>query len=203
MIPAAISREFFLEPPDDVARALLGKLLIRRLDGNELVCRITETEAYFGVGDEAAHSFAGKTKRTEVLFGAPGHAYVYFIYGMHFCLNISCEPEGQAGCVLLRAGEPGSGAETMARLRGLPPNAKHALLTAGPGRLCQALGITRPEHNGLDVTDPCSPLRVADDGSPAPPVATTSRIGITKATDRAARFYIIGNACVSKSSRQR
>lgn len=198
MTAAPISRSFFLDPPDLVARALLGKLLIRELDGQELVCRITETEAYFGSGDPAAHSFLGQTARTEVLFGAPGRAYVYLIYGMHFCLNISCEPEGQAGCVLLRAGEPLMGLSAMAQLRRLPPNGKPTLLTAGPGRLCQALGITRSEHNGLDVTNRSSTLRVEDDGSPPPPVAVTARVGIRKAADRPARFYIVGNACVSK-----
>lgn len=198
MNAAPIPRSFFLDPPDMVARALLGKLLIREVEGQELVCRITETEAYFGWGDPAAHSFRGQTARTEVLFGAPGRAYVYLIYGMHFCLNISCEPEGQAGCVLLRAGEPLMGLGAMAKLRRLPPNAKPGLLTAGPGRLCQALGISRSEHNGLDVTDRSSPLRVADDGSPPPPVAVTARVGIRKAADRPARFYIVGNACVSK-----
>lgn len=196
--PLAIRRSFFLGSPGSVARALLGKLLVSRMQGEELICRITETEAYFGLGDPAAHTFAGRTARTAVLFGPPGHAYVYFIYGTHFCLNIACEPEGQAGCVLLRAGEPLVGLETMARLRGLPSNAKPSLLTAGPGRLCQALGITQAECNGLDMVDLSSRLHVADDGHPPPPIATTTRIGITKEADRLARFYIAGSAFISK-----
>lgn len=199
MTTCAIPRNFFLAAPDAVARALLGKLLIRRFQGKDLICRITETEAYFGSADRAAHAFAGRTKRTEVLFGPPGHAYVYLIYGVHFCLNISCEPEGQAGCVLLRAGEPIVGLGTMAQLRGLPPDAKPSSYMSGPGRLCQALGITRAEHNGLDVTDSSSTLRVSNDNFPDPPITTTTRIGIRKDADRAARFYISGNVCVSKA----
>lgn len=199
VISSQIPRNFFLDAPDVVARALLGKLLIRRLMGEDLICRITETEAYFGSGDRAAHSFAGRTKRTEVLFGPPGHAYVYLIYGMHFCLNISCEPNGQAGCVLLRSGEPILGHGIMRQLRGLPCGAKPSLYMSGPGRLCQALGISRAEQNGQDVTDPSSVLRVCGDDSPTPPITMTTRIGITKDSDRAARFYIGGNACVSKA----
>ena len=198
---ATIPQSFYLGPPDLVARALLGKLLIRRLDGEDLVCRITETEAYFGSGDSAAHSFAGRTARTEVLFGPPGRAYVYLIYGMHFCLNISCEPEGQAGCVLLRAGEPVAGMETMSRLRGLTGKAKLGMLTAGPGRLCQALAVTRAGQNGLDMTEACSPLRVEDDGYAPPSITATGRIGITKETERLARFYIHGSLWVSKGGR--
>ena len=112
-----VSRALFLDPPDVVARKLLGKLLVRA--GEPMVGRIVEVEAYFGESDPAAHSFAGKTARNAVLFGPPGHAYVYFVYGMHFCLNVSCEPEGRAGCVLLRALEPICGLEAMAVGRGL------------------------------------------------------------------------------------
>ena len=201
MPPRFLPRSFFLPAPDIVARDLLGKLLVRHLDGQDLVCRITETEAYFGSDDPAAHSAAGRTARTEVLFGPPGHAYVYFIYGMHFCLNISCEPEGHAGCVLVRAAEPLAGLDIMAHLRGLPPHPQPRLLTTGPGRLCRALAITRPAHNALDLTDPASPLRLADDGHPAPPVTTTARIGIRKAAERPLRFYITGSPFVSGTLR--
>src|SRR5271163_5138471 len=130
-----VPRDLYLGPPDVVARKLLGKLLVRA--GELMVGRIVEVEAYFGESDPAAHSFAGKTARNAVLFGPPGHAYVYFIYGMHFCLNVSCEPEGRAGCVLLRALEPVSGLHAMARGRGVAVS-KVAMLTSGPGRLCQA-----------------------------------------------------------------
>jgi len=176
---------------------LLGKVLVRRCEGEWLSGRIVEVEAYLGDGDEAAHAYAGKTRRNEVLFGPPGFAYVYFIYGMHYCLNISCEPEGQAGSVLLRALEPLEGTGTMARLRGVEPGANPRLLASGPGRLCQALGITRDMHNGVDVTHGHSGLHVEDDGFIAGRVAVLPRVGIRKAADRPLRFALAGNHFVS------
>jgi len=156
-----VPRKFYRDPPDVVARKLLGKLLVR--PGEPLVGRIVEVEAYFGELDPSSHSFVGKTARNAVLFGPPGHAYVYFIYGMHFCLNVSCEPEGLAGCVLLRALEPLCGLEAMAVNRGLPAPGRAskevAALTSGPGRLCQAFGVTRERDNGVDLTAPESDLR--------------------------------------------
>lgn len=196
-----IPRSFYNHPPDEVSRSLLGKLLVRNLDGERLVGRIVELEAYFGLDDPAAHSFAGKTPRNAVLFGPPGFAYVYFIYGMYYCLNFSCEPDGQAGGVLIRALEPVEGLATMARLRNLPEGAKPQLLTSGPGRLCQAFGITRATHNGLDVTDPKSPLQVRDDGFRPEVIAATPRIGISKAAERPHRFLIQGNSFVSGKAR--
>ena len=189
--------EFYLDRPEKVAQNLLGKLLIRKLKDQTLIARIVETEAYLGNDDPAAHSFAGRTARNEVLFGPPGHAYVYFIYGMHYCLNVSCEPEGQAGGVLIRALEPVTGLAEMARLRKLPPNASPRLLTSGPGKLCQALAIARPEHNGIDLTDPASELQIADDGYQPIEIAITPRIGISKASDLELRFLIAGNKFVS------
>ncbi len=197
MNPTPLPRSFFVLAPDQVARALLGKQILRRYEGETLAARIVETEAYFGSDDPAAHAFAGRTARTEVLFGPPGHAYVYFVYGMHHCLNVSCEPEGQAGCVLIRALEALAGFATMARLRGLPPNARPRLLCSGPGRLCQALGITRLAHNGLDVTDPASEIVFADDGYRAVDVIVSPRIGIRKAADRPARFHLAASDFVS------
>lgn len=193
----AVPRPFYIHPPDQVARALLGKVLVRRCEGEWLSGRIVEVEAYFGLGDEAAHAFAGKTRRNAVLFGAPGFAYVYFIYGMHYCLNISCEPEGQAGCVLLRALEPLEGLATMARLRGVEGDANPRLLASGPGRLCQALGITRDMHNGVDVTDRHSGLHVEEDGYSASRVDVLPRVGIRKAADRPLRFALTGNRFIS------
>jgi DNA-3-methyladenine glycosylase len=194
-----VPRALFLDPPDMVARKLLGKLLVR--GGEPLVGRIVEVEAYFGESDPAAHSFAGKTARNAVLFGPPGHAYVYFVYGMHFCLNVSCEPEGVAGCVLLRALEPLCGLEAMAIARGLaaPIRASKALssLTSGPGRLCQAFGVTRARDNGVDLTAPESDLQILDDGFIAGEVLVTPRIGISKDAERAARFLLAGNPFVS------
>jgi DNA-3-methyladenine glycosylase len=180
-----------------VARALLGKVLVRRCEGEWLSGRIVEVEAYCGLDDEAAHAFAGKTRRNAVLFGPPGFAYVYFIYGMHYCLNISCEPEGQAGSLLLRALEPLEGQATMARLRGVEPGSNPRLLASGPGRLCQALGITRDMHNGVDVTDRHSGLHVEDDGFDAGEIDVLPRVGIRKAADLPLRFALTGNRFVS------
>jgi DNA-3-methyladenine glycosylase len=193
-----LPRRFYLRSPDDVGRELLGKVLARRLDGEWLTGRIVETEAYFGQDDPAAHSFVGKTARNAVLFGPPGFTYVYFIYGMYFCLNVSCEPEGQAGGVLIRALEPLAGLDTMARLRGLPSAAKPRLLTSGPGRLCEALAITRAGQNGLDVTAADSELQIRDDGSRPGKILATPRIGIRKAAERPHRFVIAGNEFVSR-----
>lgn len=201
-----LPRDFYLHPPDVVARKLLGKLLVRRYEvrrksqaaQTRLAGRIVEVEAYIGLDDPAAHAFAGKTPRNAVLFGPPGFAYVYFIYGMHFCLNISCEPEGQAGCVLLRALEPVEGLETMAQLRGLDSDANPRLLASGPGRLCQALGVTRETHNGIDVTSRRTGLHVEDDGFAPGEVMAMPRVGIRRAADWPLRFAIAGNRFVSR-----
>lgn len=198
-----LPRSFYLDPPDLVARRLLGKVLVRRYQARpggktqRLTGRIVEVEAYFGLDDPAAHTFVGKTERNAVLFGPPGFAYVYFIYGMYFCLNFSCEPDGQPGGVLLRALEPLEGLETMARLRGLKSSAKPRLLTSGPGRLCEALAIDRETHNGIDVTSARSGLHVEDDGFVPGKIAVSPRIGIRKAADRPLRFTIAGNQFVS------
>lgn len=196
-MPRILSRRFYLRAPDLVARDLLGKVLVRRLDGEWLSGRIVEVEAYFGQDDPAAHAFAGKTARNAVLFGPPGFAYVYFIYGMYSCLNVSCEPDGRAGGVLIRALEPLAGMATMARLRGLSASAKPQQLTSGPGRLCQALGIVRATHNGLDVTDAKSELQILGDGFRPGAILATPRIGIRKAVEMPHRFVIEGNGFVS------
>jgi DNA-3-methyladenine glycosylase len=187
--PALIPRSFYLRSPDIVARDLLGKLITRTLDGERLTGRITEIEAYLGLTDPASHSFIGKTARNAVLFGPPGFSYVYFIYGMHYCLNFSCEPAGEPGGVLIRALQPIQGLDTMARLRGLPTPANPKLLCSGPGRLCQAMGITLAENN-IDVTRPRSPLRVLDDGFRPSTITATPRIGISKAIDLPLRFLM-------------
>jgi DNA-3-methyladenine glycosylase len=188
-----VSRNFYSDAPDLVAQKLLGKLLVR----GEMVGRIVEVEAYFGEADAASHAFPGKTARNAVLFGPPGHAYVYFIYGMYFCLNVSCEREGRAGGILFRALEPIRGVEAMARNRGLDPT-RVAALTSGPGRLCLAFGITRDRDNGVDFTSPKSDLQIRDDGFAASDILVTPRIGITKDAERPARFLLAGNPFVSK-----
>ncbi len=196
-----MARRFFERQPDVVALDVLGKLLVRRKSGALLVGRIVEVEAYIGVGDPAAHAAAGRTARNAVLFGPAGHAYIYFIYGMHTCLNISCEREGQAGSLLIRALEPLEGLAEMAALRGLSPHVPPRLLTSGPGRLCQAFGLTRATHNGVDLLNEDSELQLRDDGYEMPDILTTTRIGITKAAERPLRFFLAGNPCVSGPAR--
>jgi DNA-3-methyladenine glycosylase len=196
-------RRFFDRDPREVARKLLGKVLIRKEYGRILAGRVVETEAYMGVTDAAAHSAAGLTKRNAVLFGPPGFAYVYFIYGNHYCLNVSCMPEGDAGCVLFRALEPVAGLGLMSSNRDLelPPEPRLTQLRAlasGPGRMAEALNITRERDNGKDLTDPVkSDLWLADDGFRPERVSVTPRIGITKAMDEPLRFVIAGNPFVS------
>lgn len=198
-VPKALPRAFFSGDPKSVGRALLGKLVVRRLGKKTLVGRIVEVEAYLGENDPAAHSAAGRTARNSVLFGPPGSAYVYFIYGNYYCLNVSCEPDGKAGGVLIRALEPVAGVEEMVRLRGVDDPRK---LTSGPGRLAEALGITRDLDNGKDLTDPKSDLFMADDGYRVKRVVATARIGLTKAADLPLRFLVEGNEFVSGKKNQ-
>ncbi|HYM76180.1 MAG TPA: DNA-3-methyladenine glycosylase [Candidatus Dormibacteraeota bacterium] len=190
---------FFARDPRRVARQLLGKVLVRRGDGALLTARIVEVEAYLGEADPAAHAAAGRTLRNAVLFGPPGHAYIYFIYGNHYCLNVSCQPEGKAGGVLFRALEPMSGIVEMAHARGLVLHSTKdwPKLTSGPGRLCQAFGITRARDNGCDLTSAASSLWIADDGYHARGIAVTPRIGITKAAEMPLRYILKDNSFVS------
>jgi DNA-3-methyladenine glycosylase len=188
-----------------VARALLGKLLVRKMPRGILVGRIVETEAYLGKDDAAAHAAAGKTARNAVLFGPPGYAYVYFIYGNHYCLNVSCLPQGDAGSVLFRALEPVAGSGEMAEARGieLAKETRHAktsslkTISSGPGRMAEALGITRERDNGKSLVSVRSDLRLADDGYRVGRVAVTPRIGIVKSAEQPLRYFIAGNPFVS------
>jgi DNA-3-methyladenine glycosylase len=200
-----LPRSFYEHPPELVSPRLLGKLLAHRIGRKILVGRIVEVEAYLGPHnnppDPAAHTYRGPTPRNQVIFGPPGHAYVYSIYGQYYCLNVSCEPEGLAGCILIRALEPVAGLEEMARNRGLASQAKPSLLSSGPSRLCQAFGLTRAQHNALDLTSRSSPLEILDDGFPAPEPHTelhiSPRIGIRHAVDWPLRFSFSGHPCVS------
>jgi DNA-3-methyladenine glycosylase len=201
-----LPQSFYARDPRIVARELLGKVLVRtrsapakpaRLSG-----RIVEVEVYLDEGDLAAHSAAGRTERNQVLFGPPGHAYVYFIYGVHYCLNFSCMPEGRAGSVLLRAIEPMEGIEQMAQARGIAEErlgtvSGRRLLTSGPGRLCEALGITRRRFNGQKLYWPKSELRIVSDGFSANEIHETVRVGITKSSEMPLRYLIGGNEFVS------
>ncbi len=197
-----LPRSFYDRDPVTVARELLGKLLVRREGRRLLAGRIVEDEAYLGADDPAAHAYSGRTPRNAVLFGPPGHAYVYFIYGNHYCLNVSCMPEGDAEGVLLRAMKPVGGIETMAEARGLelssPPRlAQLRLIASGPGRMSQALGITRERDNAKDMASRRSDLWFADDGYRPEKIIATPRIGITKAVREPLRFVVAGNAYVS------
>ena len=190
---------FFNRDPRKVGRALLGKVLVRKSGKTLLAGRIVETEAYLD-GDPAAHSFVGRTARNDVLFGPPGRSYVYFIYGNHYCLNVSCLPDGVPGGVLFRAVEPLVGVEEMARARGMELGSTSSLvrLTSGPGRLAEAFGITRTRDNGKSFTDPKSDLFIADDGYRVRKAEETVRIGITKAAEMPLRYVVAGNPFVSK-----
>jgi len=188
-----LSRSFYNRSPEIVARALLGKVLMHRREGERLTGRIVECEAYLGLGDPASHAFTGLSSFNSVLFGPPGFTDVYLIYGRYYCLNVSCLPDGEPGGVLFRALDPIEGVATMARLRGLPPTASAKMLTGGPGRLCQALGITRAAHHDLDVTRARSVIQILDDGFRPKTVETTPRIGITKAVDQPLRFVMSGH----------
>jgi DNA-3-methyladenine glycosylase len=185
-----LPRKFYNRPTVEVARDLLGKIIVH----GESAGKIVETEAYLGGDDLASHSARGLTNRTRVIFGPPGHAYVYFIYGMYECLNLVCEPEGTAGCVLIRALEPVRGIEIMQQRR---PKARGVeALASGPGKLTLAMGITRV-LNGCDVTQ--GPLLVERPAAAEKfAVKVTPRVGIRECAGWPLRFFIEGNRFVSK-----
>jgi DNA-3-methyladenine glycosylase len=181
---ARLPRSFYARPTVEVARDLLGKVIRH----GPASARIVETEAYLGTGDAAAHSARGPTPRTRVIFGPPGHAYVYLIYGMHYCLNIVAESEGVAGCVLIRAVEPVHAMTGVA----LPSN--------GPGKLTRALGITL-NHYGADLTRGPITLHQPTDQKSFE-IGISPRIGITQAAELPLRFFIRGNDFVSREPRR-
>ena len=183
-----LSRRFFARPAPDVAPDLLGKLLVKADDG--IVARIVEVEAYTET-DEASHAFRGQTARNAPMFGPPGHAYVYFTYGMHWCMNTVTGAEGRGQGCLLRAAEPLEGLDVLRSRRGA---AKDRDLLRGPGRLGQGFGLQR-EHSGIDLCDG-GPLFLADDGD-RPAVATGPRVGVSAAADELWRFWIPDSPWVS------
>jgi DNA-3-methyladenine glycosylase len=198
-----LPRSFFDRDPRIVARELLGKLVVRRERKKTLAGRIVEAEAYLGADDLAAHAAAGLTARNAVLFGPPGRVYVYFIYGMYYCLNFSCLPDGVAGGVLIRALEPVAGLEEMAHARGIKDFNPESLrdlrkLTSGPGRQCEAMGITRTRDNAKGAVSPRSDLQVMEDGYKTGKIAVTPRIGIVKSAALELRYVIQKNTFVSK-----
>ena len=195
MTPRTLAREQLAVDVLPAARLLLGCHLVADRPAGQVVVRLVELEAYRGADDPAAHSYRGRTARNAVMFGPPGHLYVYFVYGMHFCANISCLPDGEPGAVLLRAAEVVS---DLAHARLHRPTARSdAELARGPARLATLLGLCR-EHNGLDLTDPASPVRLLPgDPVPADQVRSGPRVGVAAAQDRPWRFWVHGSPAVS------
>lgn len=192
-----LPREFYTRPTLTVAQELLGQRLVRLLDGQRLAGRIVEVEAYLGETDQASHARPGRTQRNAPMYGPPGHAYVYFIYGMYYCLNAVTEPEGSPAAVLIRGLEPLEGLETMRRRR--PGHSDHDL-SSGPGKLCQALAVDQ----ALNCADLCQgDLLWIEAGAPvaSAQVATSPRIGVRgdpRARTVPWRFYVRHHPCLSR-----
>jgi DNA-3-methyladenine glycosylase len=193
-----LSRGFFARDTLAVARALLGQRLVRVLDGRRLAGRIVEVEAYVGETDQASHASCGPTRRNAPMYGPPGHAYVYLIYGMHNCLNVVTERDGYPAAILIRALEPLEGIDAMRARRGGRPDLP---LTSGPARLCQALDVDR-RFDGADLCAPGALLFLeAGVALPDATIATGPRVGVRG--DEAAlsarwRFYLRDNPHVSR-----
>jgi len=181
-----LSRSFYNRPTLLVAKELLGTFLVHQMNAHQqLIGKIVETEAYIGEDDPACHAARGRTSRTEIMYGPPGYAYIYFIYGMYYCLNAVTEREGFPAAVLIRAVQPVAGVELMQELRG---NARPRELANGPGKLCQAFGLDK-SLNGADLCG--SKLFIATGSSPEPDeIATSPRIGIRAGKEHPWRFYI-------------
>ena len=191
--PAPLGRPFYARPTSEVARRLLGHLVMSRIGGRVVVGRIVETEAYVGPHDPACHAYGHRrTARTEALYDQPATAYVYFTYGMHWCLNVVTERADFPAAVLIRALEPLEGLEVMRRRRGDVPDRQ---LCAGPARLCQALGITGSE-NRTSLVD--GPIRILRGSARRPRVRVTPRVGVTLAADWPLRFVIEGSPWASR-----
>jgi len=194
-----LPRSFYRRDADELAPDLLGRYLVRRVDGRRLVLRLVEVEAYLGLDDPASHAYRGETPRNRSMFGDGGHAYVYFVYGMHFCMNVVAATKGRPHAVLLRAGEAVEGEAEMVERRGLKPHWRARDLAGGPGRLCRALGIDR-ELDGRSL------LRGGDLalGEGEPPemaeIVRGPRIGVDYAGDAATwplRFGIVQSSALS------
>lgn len=187
-----LDRSFFSRYTPDVARELLGCLLVRRTGGRTLSGKIVEVEAYRGSDDPASHSYRGMTKRNSIMFGGAGRVYMFFSYGNHWCLNITAERDGQPGAVLIRALEPVKGIEQMAKSRGVSDLVN---LANGPGKLTKALSIDG-SFNGEDIVKSRRLYVTAREGPVT--VGTSSRIGISKGLEQQWRFFVEGNRFVSK-----
>ena len=187
-----LGRSFYERYTPTVARDLLGCVLVRVVDGVRLSGRIVETEAYRGSGDPASHAYRGRTRRNEVMFGPPGFAYVYFIMGAHFCLNLTTEQEGTPAAALIRALEPIRGLEVMKRNRGLEDVRR---LASGPGNLTKAFAINR-ELNGEDVV--ISERLFLELGEKPPGIGVSSRVGVASGRSAKWRFFVKSSRSVSK-----
>jgi len=190
-----LSRSFYLRPTLQVARDLLGKLIVCRHQGRRLVGKIVEAEAY-GEGDPASHTYRGKTKRNEVMYWRGGHLYVYFTYGMHFCANVVTRKEGIGEAVLIRAVEPIEGIEVMRKNRKMRGRGGEWVnLTNGPAKFCQAFAIRR-EQNGADLLGDQIYI-LNGERIPESKVGRSTRIGIKNGREKKWRFFVKGNAWAS------
>jgi DNA-3-methyladenine glycosylase len=194
-----LARAFYARPTVVVARGLIGRLLVHESGQGRTVGRIVETEAYLGEIDEASHAFIGRTERNAVMFGPPGRAYVYFIYGMHYCFNVVTRRAGIGEAVLVRALEPVEGLALMRARRGLGRSDRE--LCNGPGKLAQAMGLSRAQ-NGADLVRGAlgifEPPQSTGESRLELDIAVTPRVGITRAADLPLRFYLRGHPHVSK-----
>jgi DNA-3-methyladenine glycosylase len=194
--PIKLPRSFYSRSTLDVANDLLGKVLIRRLGRRKLAGRIVETEAYVGPHDLACHASKGHTPRTAVMFGPPGFAYVYMIYGFYFCLNVVTEPEGYPAAVLIRAVEPLEGVDLMKKLRSHP--VRHTNIASGPGKLCMAMSIDK-QLNGADLLG--TTIWIEDRNIDRGAILTSPRAGVDYAgeyKDKPWRFFVDGSPHVSR-----
>lgn len=189
--PIKLTRDFYTRSTLQVANDLIGKYLVYKKGKNILSVRLVEVEAYIGEDDPACHAAVGKTRRNEIMYGIGGFSYIYFIYGMYYCLNVVTERENFPAAVLIRGAEPVDGLEIMKRQYGGTANSR---MTNGPGKLCKALGLTRKE-NGLDLTG--SILYLEDRGYKPNRIDKSERIGIQRGRDKKWRFFESGSPFVS------
>jgi DNA-3-methyladenine glycosylase len=190
--PKRLPRTFYGRPTLDVAPELLGKYVVYNSPQGRMSARIVEVEAYVGRDDPACHAAPGPTRRNAVMFGRPGVSYIYFIYGMYYCLNFVTEPEGQPAAVLLRAAEPDEGFDIM---QYHSPRLNERRILSGPGKFCRAFGLS-VEQSGLDLIERV--LYLEDRGGPRPEIAKATRVGIRKAAERPWRFYDANSSSISK-----
>jgi DNA-3-methyladenine glycosylase len=194
-----LPREFFARPSVQVAPDLLGCVISHSTPEGLVAVMLVEVEAYAGEADPASHAFRGRTARNAVMYGPPGHAYVYFTYGMHFCVNLVCEPESHASAVLLRAGRVIDGVPLARARRSAGARQQREVdLARGPARLCEAMAIDRSQ-DGADVADPGSALRAFAPRAAVRPadISTGPRVGISRAADVPWRYWITGDPAVS------